>query len=570
MDKLDLWVSDDEKLETASTHRWFLFIRGYVVIRSLGQIQPPEIATYLVNRLESGISTGSILSDLEGSFVIAAWDASTHTLHLAGDRVGSQTIYYFKDKPGFFLCSSHPQWICETLDHRELDPESLHLYLGLKGIPAPWTPIRGVKKVCPGSLLQIRRNQVQQIDYWDALEHLSDGYAESFENASQEFIKKLDQAILQYSADQHGKPIGVFLSGGLDSTLLASMAHRHHLRLKAFTAGYSPAFRTDETHHAALVTEWLGIDHEICRLDSLRLNDLVTNEIIDLPEPVADPSFWPQLNLAKTMVDQVSAIFDGTGADSLLGGSNKFAVKKYANLYKKIPPFIRKQIISPVSALFPSSRHTQFSNWIRLLQVFIQGCEVADHEQDIYYSRFFQPEIESRLLKAELNIGRDLSGHMMHNYHRQVDEYHAVAAAGYMTLKAVQPWVELLKLTCIEQKTGLSIRKPFLYSSVIEFNLLLPDEYKVRAGQGKAIQKKASEELVPAEILKRRKANFSPPVGRWLSEDLKGLFFDVIQESGPFNLTFVHKLYGQQDRGFRDWQSELWAILMWQMWWNAL
>lgn len=551
-----------------SSQIWTYFI-GNAVVRSLGKNQPDDLSVYCTRQLDAGQTICGLLQDLEGSFAFISWDPTSNALSFAIDKVGNRNLYYAREG-NILYCADHLRWICEMTQSKELDVESLHLYLGLKGIPAPHTPVAGIKKAVPGRITSFHPNGLSEETYWNPLANAGGEYSGSINEAAICLSEKLSQSIELFSSSHPLTTVGVFLSGGLDSAMLAALAHRRGIPLKAFTAGYAPAYRTDETQYAALVAKQLGIVHQVCRLDSAQIPALIQTNCKDLPEPVADPSFWPQINLAHHMIGQVNGVLDGTGADSLLGGSNKYAVKRYSDLYRKIPQYLRKNLITPISALLPGSRRLKLTNWFRLWQVFIRGSELSEQDQLIYYSRFFQVEDVSTLLKNSWRHDCDLSRELLNHFHLEVDPARSVAAAGYMTFKAVQPWVELLKLNSIERNTGLSVYKPFLFSPVIEFNLSLPDSFKVKDGQRKFVQHRACEGLVPAEILHRPKANFSPPVGRWLRDLRQTVMDSVIQPDSPFDSKTILRWYKQQENGWRDWQSELWAIYMWQTWWNEL
>ena len=563
---LRLWGPGDSTLRTAQGAEWFILFAGSAVIRSQATIPLLNPADWLLGRLSAGQPLDGLLLDMEGAFFLIAWRKDWDELLLATDQVGSRTLYYSVG-PDRLLCSSHPQRISRAQGGAEIDLQALSLFLGLKSIPAPWSPLQGIKKIRPGWVVGAGRGVFHEVEYWKPLSVLEMPFSSSLKEASEGLVHRLEEAIQTYSA---GQRVGIFLSGGLDSTVLAALAKRSGIQLKAFTAGYHPTFRTDETHHAAMVAAYLGIEHQICLLEDSCLLELTMEEVPGFPEPVADPSFWPQVNLARQVRGQVDVVLDGTGADSLLGGSNKFAVKKYANLYRSLPAAMRRGVVAPLSNLLPASRRSRITNWVRLWQIFIRGCEVPEDEQTIYYSRFLQPEVARGLLSGKEQDWPDLSGSLLQEYYHQVQTDRAVAAMGYMTFKAIQPWVELLKLACIEASGGFSVQKPFLFTPVVEYNLALPDAYKVQDGQGKLVLRNAAGGLAPEEILKRKKANFSPPVGRWLSGETRALFFDTFHSTSFFDLRAIKRLFRQQEIGFRDWQSELWALYMWQTWWNAL
>jgi asparagine synthase (glutamine-hydrolysing) len=543
---------------------------GYVVIIGAARFRPDrhsriKVAEFVAQSLANGQSIEEVLEDLDGEFVLVVWDAKTHTTCLAVDPMGHCSLYYTAG-PGGAIWSDHPKSIAGLTGIRELNLEAVNLYLSLKGIPAPWSILSNVHKLKPGHVLVWNQQMCTETDYWKLEEKISLPFPDDLETARNEILNRLTSTIKSYIEDEP-MPVGVFLSGGLDSTIILALVRQLKFDIKAFSVGYEPTTRGDERQYARLAAQDLGVSITEIACSSQIMSDLVLDILQDLPEPVADATLIPQLYLARKTADEVEVILDGTGADGLLGGSTKYIAERYCHLYQRIPNLLRRGLIAPISNLLPASRRWTLTDMVRKWQFFIAGCELAHEEREIYWTSFIPHSSLQHLLSPlwylEENIGSDL----LINYLQESGK-NDVSGASYMTLKGIMPWVELSKLSIIERLTGVSVRKPFLSPYLIEFGLRIPEEHKLQNNQGKFILRQASIGLIPEAIIDRPKANFSPPVSDWLSGDLRDIFWETIsRQTGIFNIEFVRRMFRQNSFYWRDWRSELWALFMLQGWW---
>jgi asparagine synthase (glutamine-hydrolysing) len=553
---------------------WILFVCGF--LRWLPNTFPPgPFLAQAFQFLEENKSLPQLMASIEGEFALLAVNTRMGAAYLVTDRIGHTSLYYSR-KASLLICASHPNLVARAMGSLRLDPVGIQLYLSLKGIPAPWTLLEGVSKVQPGHIIEIDREHEEDREYWSLLDHMQDNYLGNLKDAQEELRELLVQAVRR-SAGEIKDPTGIFLSGGLDSTVIMSTAHRSGLPLKAFSVGYVPSYRNDETKHARLAAQAFSIPLEIQQFTSMDIKALLEEILPDLPEPVADASFWPQLFLSRVACQQVKVVLDGTGADSLLGGSNKYLAEGYAQAYLQIPTWLRKSLIVPAINMLPASRRWKLTNMARLVQFLFAGLEQPSEDRELFWTRFMPIKAANKLLKTEFVNSADPGGKRLiearqaanarqENLHSQ----RHISISSYITLKEIQPWVELLKLNAIERICGFSIRSPFLSSPLIEFCLRLPDPFKLHNRQGKFILREAVTEWVPDEIIKRQKANFSPPVDRWLCQVLYSDFLEAFAAQGPFIRNEVLRLFSLQRSGWRDWQSELWAIYVLQRWWISL
>lgn len=555
---------DIPQVKIHQTKSGILVVVGSANLRSDFQSESFDCAAQVACLLEQGHPLQAILANIEGEFALLYWDSSAGEIFFATDAIGRQVLYYMT-KPGGVIWASHPQQLASLTTTPQIDKTALNLYFSLKGIPAPWSLIAGVHKVRPGCVLRLSRSGLQEYEYWRLSEKVRKPYIGDLESAQSELIESLREIIRCYLKGV-SYPAGIFLSGGLDSTCIAAIALKEGVPLQAFSVGYSPSWRGDESKYAVLAAHELGIPIEVVQFSSCYLIELMQEVVGELPEPIADPAFLPQLLLARYAAGAVTVMLDGTGADAVFGGSNKYLVEHYRQIYARIPYLLRK-VIAGVSSILPSSRRWLVTDWLRKWQLFIKGAELPEEERSLLWSQFLPRSQITRLLSPEWLDNAYPGEKYLQEYYQRI-EIDKVSATSLITLKGIQPWVELRKLSAIEQNTGISICTPFLSPALVEFGLRLPESYKVQNAQGKVVLRKACKDLVPPVVLQRRKANFVPPVSRWIGCELREVFWEtMLQETGLFNLKTVQRMMREHIWGWRDWSSELWSIFVLQYWW---
>ena len=431
---------------------------------------------YLADALANRGVLQPLLDEFDGEYALVAWDADSGLTCLATDPVGNRALYYTIGEGGL-ICGSHPQRIAALNGSLTLDPEALHLYFALKAIPAPWSILSGVHKVRPGHLLVASCDDLEEKEYWPLVSRAREPYEGDFQTAQAELRDLLVSAIRRDAAGA-GQSTGLFLSGGLDSTVLMALARQAEVPLQAFSVGYEPRQRTDETYFAGLAAGELGAGLEVYRAGAAESAQVVREMLDSAPEPVNDMAFVPQLLLARPAAGKASAILDGTGADSVLGGSNKYKADHLSRRYLRIPQLLRRAIIQPLSQALPASRRWRITDAVRRWQIFAAGSELAEDERRFFWSRFLSDSLIDELLQPEWRVEPKLAVKCLKEHWERL-QGEEVSASSFMTLKTILPGVELLKHSHLEAMTGISIRKPFLAPPFIEFALRMPDSFKV-------------------------------------------------------------------------------------------
>lgn len=544
---------------------WVVFSWGS--FRCIDKDSHPGLS--ILSDLTANVPFPRIVSTLDGEYVLVAWNHQEKRAWLAVDPLGMQKIYYLKTSQGFWF-SSHPQLFRQCGYPLEIAPEGLNLYLSLRGIPAPHSIFRGISKVRPGHCLLVEHQRTTEAESFPLLSRVNDPITADLKTTGSSLLQNITSS-LTHSIEENSCSAGIFLSGGLDSALLLALAQKSGIQLKAFSAGYSPTFRTDETEAAKKVASYFKVPFHSHKPDVDELLDLLTLTLPTMPEPVADPSFLPQLSLALQAEQSVDTLLDGTGADNLFGGLNKSVAESYFPYYHMIPRFIRRKIILPILIALPSSRKWRMTNTIRLMRKFAEGAELQQAERQVYWTRFLSHTLLSQILAEDWLSPIDAAGDLLRSYLDEVTiQDRDLLPTSYMSIKGVMPWGSIFKLLTIENHARISIRLPYLKTNLIEFGLRLPDHYKVQGHQVKFILRQISKELLPPFILQQRKKNFSPPLGNWLGNEFRDFFIATLKASPFFNPRKIEEILTQQLSNQRDWQLELWTIMIFQAWWNNL
>lgn len=509
---------------------------------------------------------------LIGMFAFAVWDSREDAIYIFRDRAGVKPLYYYLND-GLFLFASEMKALMAHPDFRkELDTGALSTYLRYGYIRSPWTIFENTYKLSPGHYMRYCDGRVTEEKYWDILDY----YTESPVNADEEEIISELETLLADSFEYRlvsDVPVGLFLSGGIDSSLLAALLQeKTNRQQKTYTIGFYED-KYNEAGWARRIAEHLETDHTEYYMSVNECSTIVERlpEIYD--EPFADNSGIPTHFVSKLARRDVKVVLSADGGDELFGGYKRYRrVPEFHRTFSRFPGPAQKLINLFFSYFHPEVASTlipigdAFRDKYRKFRYMLKASG-RDSMEDIYrfkIKKWLPDEIDDLLGKA---------------YNRPDDTFDSLEklcncdSVTKMMAADFKYWLPgdiLAKVDRATMSVGLEGREPFLDHRLVQFAAALPNRLKCGNGSGKYVLRKILDKYVPSELMDRPKKGFTVPLDKWLRGDLKDLMMDNLDESkirreGIFNPSVVTSYVNQFIKGDVN-VHKIWFLLMFQMW----
>jgi asparagine synthase (glutamine-hydrolysing) len=503
---------------------------------------------------------------IAGMFALAVWDEASRTLVLARDRMGQKPLYWTYRNGALLFASELKAMLASPEFEQRIDALSVAKYLAYEYIPAPHTIFEGVHKLEPGHLLRYRDGKVSVRQYWDVPVG-DERIGLSDEEAGNEFMRLFDRAVQKRLISD--VPLGVFLSGGLDSSSIVAMMARHMSRKEIKT--FSIAFEEksfDESSYARRVAEHFGTDHREQVVTPRELLNLLPKVSELLDEPFADPSIVPTYALSKFTRGSVTVALGGDGGDELFAGYPTFQAERASAWYRDLPKFLRKNIVEPVCQRLPvSDENISFDFKVKQ---FLRGADVRGIARHmVWMGAFTQAELADVLEgPPPADVYEDARRHAANA--KSASDGNAILYA-YKKLYLAEDILQ--KVDRASMGASLEARAPFMDHEVVEFVARLPYAMKLRGFTMKHLLKRCMVDLLPKGIAGRGKKGFGIPVAKWIKGPLKEMVCDLLSEErlvrdGIFRHEAVRRLMNDHFAGRMDNRKKLWALIMFQTWFD--
>ncbi len=509
---------------------------------------------------------------LNGMFAFAVWDEPRERLLLARDRLGIKPVFYAWDG-GRLVFASEIKGILEAWPRPEVDVVALHDYLSLGYIPAPRTIYQGIQKLPPAHLLIADRAGVRVEQYWDLpARPPTRRRAPSIEEAGAELLDRLRRAVSgQMVSDV---PLGVFLSGGLDSsTLVALMSEVSERPVRTFSIGFEEASYS-ELPAARLIASRFGTDHtELIVRPEVR--DLLPGLIRTFDEPFADSSAIPTYYLSQLARSRVTVALGGDGGDEVFAGYETYVATQLARYYSRLPRALRHGAIGPLVRWLPASEAKVSFDY--KAKRFVSGADLPPGRAHFSWKVLFTEDAKTQLYREGYPRPDRDSYEAFGCWFDRFRERELLDRLQYADLKVYLPDDILTKVDRTSMANSLEVRVPLLDHEIVEFVLTLPPSLRLHGLSKKHVLKHAIASLLPKPILRRRKRGFNVPIARWLRRDLRGLVAEylspsMVRRQGCFDPAIVSELVRRHDDGRVDYGRNLWSLLVFSMWseqWRA-
>jgi len=551
-------------------------------LQSKGHIYQSSTDTETILHLyeEKGIDC---VRDFEGMFAFALWDSKKRRLFLVRDRIGEKPLYY-TIQDGQLIFASEIKAILEHPQiERDIDTTALYHYLTFFVTPAPMTLFRGINKLPAGYIMQCdQQGSIRQQQYWDAIVPSPD------KDRSEEYYIDTVRELLTSSIEKRmmsDVPFGVFLSGGIDSsTNVALMSQLMDRSVETFSVGFKDQPAYNELEYARQVARKFKTNHHEIIINDKDLIDYIPNLVHHQDEPIADYVCVPLYFISKLARDNgVIVIQIGEGSDEIFFGYDSYLsylniYRHYWKCYMKSPQFLRQIAYEFISSMLMNRwniikdglRRAAFQDILR---------RAAANEELFWGGAIAFTEDQKRMLRHKANDSwYDLSSlNIVEAHLDKIDGQKSGAdfleRMIYLELKQRLPELLLMRVDKITMSTSVEGRAPYLDHKLVEFAMGIPSKLKVKNGELKYILKKATEGIIPDNIIYRKKQGFSVPVKEWFIGKLgkyitNSILNSKLKERQLFNYEYIENLLNEQRKGKADNSVHLWLLFNLSKWYD--
>ena len=508
-----------------------------------------------------------MLRELNGMFAFALWDSRRRRLLIGRDRFGEKPLYWGVFDNTLLFASEPKVLLAHPAVQPALNLQALRYYLSFDYVPAPLSIYDGITKLPAAHKLVLEDGRVDVDTYW----RLSYKTAQPVpsENEAADHLRDLlaDAVRMRLVSDV---PLGVLLSGGVDSSSVAAFAVRGSTEaVKTFSISFAEA-SFDESAYARGVAKFLGTDHHEERLSANLAANLVSEIGAWMDEPFSDPSLVPTYLLSRFTRKHVTVALGGDGGDEIFAGYPMYAGLRWGEFYQSLPRTLRARVIEPLVRMLPVKTKNLSFDYKALR--FVTGAQYDAVARHHVWFGSFTPEEQTDLLTPDALATSDGEIYAQaRQLAEECDNEDLVTRMQSVDTRLYLAEDILTKVDRASMAVSLEVRAPFLDPRVAQFAASLPPNYKLRGHKTKYILKKAVHELLPPFVTKRGKKGFGVPVAEWLKLNLRPLARDLlsperVRRAGVFNPDYIARLQDEHERGVANHRKLLWTLLMFELW----
>ncbi len=549
--------SGHQPLTYENERYWIIFngeVYNYVELReellSEGLSFSTSSDTEVIIALYSHLKEKAV-EKLRGMFSFVIWDKQEQTLYGARDPFGIKPFFYFEDGDRTFFASEKKS-ILLALENDVLNYDSLQHYLTYQFVPEPNTMSDGIKKLEPGHFFTKKIGSPLEIKrYWKA-------HFKPVQKSEPDFIKEIKDVLFD-SVKMHMRsdvPVGSFLSGGIDSSIIASIAKEFHPSIKTFSVGFEHN-GFSEIDVAKETAEKLGVENISYVISPQEYMNEIPKIMWHMDDPLADPACVPLYFVAREARKHVTVVLSGEGADELFGGYNIYHEPQSLEVFNKIPR-AGKVLLKGIAGMMPEGMRGKS---------FIERGVTPMEERYIGNAKMFTEEEKRELLNV-YREGLDYTD-ITKPLYAESRGYDPVDRMQYIDIHTWMRGDILLKADKMTMAHSLELRVPFLDKAVFEVASKIPTNLKTVHGTTKYILRKAAEGVVPAHVLDRKKLGFPVPIRHWLKDEMNEWAKKIIRESNTdhlINKSYVLQLLEDHCQGKADNSRKIWTVLMFMVW----
>ncbi|MFL6285077.1 MAG: asparagine synthase (glutamine-hydrolyzing), partial [Pyrinomonadaceae bacterium] len=528
---------------------------------------------------------------LDGMFAFAVWDARERELFVARDRLGVKPLHYAEWGGRFAFASEMKALMEDASLPRDIDWDALDLYLTFRVIPHPYTIFKAVRKLAPGHYLVWKEGRLRECAYWDvfgrasgakgteANGHGGNGHARRKGSASVAEIKRelfelVEDAVrMRLVSDV---PLGVMLSGGIDSSVVAGlMARQTGARIKTFTLGFLGAKGAlqgyDESESARRTAEYLGSEHHELLATAELVRDTIPEALDHCDEPFATSSVIPTFLVSKLARESVTVALSGDGPDEIFAGYRAYLLEPLADVYMRVPRLLRKGLLEPAVLGLHASDATPLARNIRRTQRFVRALDRVPSERFFRLTnKFYDVPAGSVYDPAFRTLSLELAEQALRGYYEESRlGGDLINSMLYVDSKIKLADHILTKVDLMSMKVGLEVRSPFLDYRVVEAAFRIPGRLKINWFRKKHLLRETFKNVLPRHLLSLPKKGFEIPISEWLKRELRETFLDTVAPpagGGVLNDALIERLYSEHCQNRRDHSEKLWILFVLRRW----
>lgn len=516
------------------------------------------------------------LDKLNGMFAFAVWDDVEKELTLVRDRAGIKPLYYAQVGDQFIFASEIKAILAGGVVSAEIDKQALDQYLTFLWTPDPHTLFKNIYKLPPAHYLKWKDGKITQHEWWDlSFENIDNNRGEDYWRD-----KTLDTLASVVKMEMVSDvPLGSFLSGGVDSSSIVALMNEHSdgRRVSTYTVGIEQEdlkydIIPDDAGWARKVGKLFDTDYHETMLRP-DVTDLLPKLVYHCDEPIADPAIITSYLISKAARETLTVLLSGVGGDEVFAGYPRQMAMKLAGALDPIPRVIRSPLMSAVEAVLPGGLPGKFTAPLRNAKKFAKSAAMNFEDRYLGFGTYFTSEAKQRLYADELKT--EVAGFDAYAHHRRyfekVKNADPLNRLLYVDFKTFLPCLNLAYTDKTSMAANLEVRVPFLNVELVEMAAQMPPHLKLRGLKRKYILKRAAENLLPRDIVWRKKAGFGAPIRSWLRGALKPMVDDLLSESrvkgrGLFDAAEVRRIVETNLSGREDLNLQVFQLLVLELW----
>ncbi len=503
-----------------------------------------------------------VLNHLNGMFGLAIWDAQKERLVIARDAFGIKLVYYKIDSDRVSFGSEVRPVVAATNENPEVDPISLNLFLRYRYTPSPHTVFKGVQKLAAGTVLTFEKG-TYSLKRWYQCSPKPFSSSKSTDDAREELLDLYKRSVKRQLLSD--VPLGLLLSGGVDSGLLLALMNLYGKSWHTYTVGYGSSFADDELIDAADTAAMFSSQHAGVTLDRGTFERELPHIISCLEEPIASSSIVPMYFVCQRAREDVKVALVGQGPDELFGGYQRHIGVRYGALWGNSPKWVRTPIASLISALPRNER----------LKRGIYALDVSDRMKRYQHVLSLLPGEKVNGLFQEGMLGPDAGDEILtcwQDFSGLMSQTDELGGFQFMELRSTLPDELLMYADKLSMAHSLEVRVPYLDKEIVEYAERLPAKFKVRNGSGKWLHRQVCQAFLPAAILKRKKRGFGVNVvDDWFRDTKRSKMEDILLDRESLIYQYlrpsaVQEIFNEHRTGQNDNHKILFSLVVFEEW----